>query len=171
MIFIFFNVISEENTDLVNKIFSKTNVKMYNISFNILKNKIDAEEAVSETFLKIIENIDKISSFPCPKIEPYCVVILKNERMNILRKNKKVLQVEDMDSLNNDESNKLEEEFLETEDKEKLLSQLNKLTDIDRNFIHLRYVHEMKYRKIGEILKISEEAARKRNQRILKLNG
>ncbi len=35
------------------------NVKMYNISFNMLKNKFDAEEAVSQTFLKIIDNIEK----------------------------------------------------------------------------------------------------------------
>ncbi len=32
---------------------------MYNISFNMLKNKFDAEEAVSQTFLKIIDNIEK----------------------------------------------------------------------------------------------------------------
>lgn len=168
MILILFNVISEEEIDLINKIFSKTNVKMYNISFDILRNRIDAEEAVSEAFLKIIENIDKISSLPCPKIEPYCVVILKNETMNIFRKTKKTIQVEDIDRFNNNRSNDPEKKYMEFEDKETLLSHVKKLSDIDKNFIHLRFVHEMQYREIAEILRISEEAARKRNQRILK---
>ena len=32
---------------------------MYNISLNMLRNKFDAEEAVAQTFLKIIDNIEK----------------------------------------------------------------------------------------------------------------
>lgn len=63
---------TDDEVDFINRIFSKMNVKMYNISFNILKNKFDAEEAVSQTFLKIIDNIEKISVLPCPQIEPYC---------------------------------------------------------------------------------------------------
>ncbi len=76
------------------------NVKMYNISFNILKNKFDAfdaEEALAQTFLKIIDNIDKISKLPCPQIEPHCVIIVKNESMNIIRKREKLVPTEDVD--------------------------------------------------------------------------
>ncbi len=94
LIVVFLGVISDDEKDLINKIFSKMNVKMYNISFNILKNKYDAEEAVAQTFLKIIANIERISVLPCPQIEPYCVIILKNETMNIIRRHKKSVCVE-----------------------------------------------------------------------------
>jgi RNA polymerase sigma-70 factor (ECF subfamily) len=155
--------------DLVNKIFSKMNVKMYNISFNILRNKFDAEEALAQTFLKIIENIEKISTLPCPQIEPYCVIILKNETMNIIRKGKKIIYVEDLDYFDHSEADyNIEEEYLETVNKEQLLSCINKLSDDEKYFVHLRFVNEMRFKDISELLGITEEAAKKRSQRILK---
>ena len=37
-----------------------------------------------------------------------------------------------------------------------------------RHFIYLRYTLEMGYREIGELLNISEDAAKKRGQRLVK---
>lgn len=99
MIIILFGVISDEEKDLVNEIFSKLNVQMYNVSYKILGNKYDVEEALSETFLKITQNIEKISNLPCPQIDPYCVKILKNETTNIIRKRSKIIYLNDMDLL------------------------------------------------------------------------
>lgn len=81
MIILLFCAMTDDEIDFINKVFSKMNTKMYNISFNILRNKFDPEEAVAQTFLKIIDNIEKISALTCPQIEPYCVIILKNETM------------------------------------------------------------------------------------------
>lgn len=83
---IILGTLSDSEKDLVDQIFKDSNIKLYNISFQILHSHSDAEEAVSQTFLKIINHIDKISTLPCPKIAPYCVVIVKNESANILRK-------------------------------------------------------------------------------------
>lgn len=160
---------SDDEIDFINQIYSKMNVKMYNISFNILRNKFDAEEAISQTFLKIIENIDRISSLPCPQIEPYCVIILKNETINVIRKRKKTIYIEDMDYFEDKEENyNIEEEYLERVNKEQLLSCINRLSDDEKNFIYLRFVNEMRFKEISELLGITEEAAKKRSQRILK---
>lgn len=156
----------DEEKDLINEIFSKMNVKMYNISFLILKDKFDVEEAVAQTFLKIIDNIGKIAILPYPQIEPYCVTILKNESMNIIRQRKKNVYVDDLDC--NDESHNIEEEFLETLTRQELISFINKLSDDEKNFVHLRFVHEMSFKNISELLDITEEAAKKRCQRIIK---
>jgi len=169
LVIIIWGVMSDDERDLINRIFSKTNVKMYNISFNILRNKLDAEEAVAQTFLKIVENIEKISALPCPQIEPYCVVILKNETMNIIRKRKKIVHVEDIDYFDHSDGYyDIEEKYLETVNKEKLLSCVNRLSDEEKNLIYLRYVNGMKFKDISGLLGITEEAAKKRGQRILK---
>ena len=97
LIIILLGALLEEQRDFINKLFSEMNVKMYNISCNILRNKYDAEEAVAQTFLNIVANIEKISVLPCPQIEPYCVIILKNETMNIIRRRKKSVCVDDVD--------------------------------------------------------------------------
>ncbi|MDY0237040.1 MAG: sigma-70 family RNA polymerase sigma factor [Gudongella sp.] len=168
MIFIIFGVMSEDEKDLVNKLFSKMNAKMYNISFNISRNKHDTEEALSQTFLKIIDNIEKISDLPCPQIEPYCVIIVKNETMNIIRKRKKVVYIENVDYFDQDSKEyDIEEDYLKTIDSQELLSCINKLSDVEKNLIHLRYVNEMGFKEIAELLDITEEAAKKRGQRIL----
>lgn len=145
------------------------NVKLYNISFSILKNQFDAEDAVSQTFLNISKNIEKISALPCPQIEPYCVVILKNESINIIRKGRKYTCEEDIDNLyKDDEVYNLEEDFLKTADKEILASYIDKLSEDDRNLIYLRFINELSFKQISELLDITEEAAKKRGQRIIK---
>ncbi|NLI89516.1 MAG: sigma-70 family RNA polymerase sigma factor [Epulopiscium sp.] len=169
MLAILFSIMPDNERDFVNKLFSKMNIKMYNISFNILRDKFDAEEAVAQTFLKIIDNIERISALPCPQIEPYCVIILKNETMNIIRKRKKVIHVENVDHFDHkDEAYDIEEEYLQALNKEKLLTCINRLSDEDKTLIHLRFANEMGFKHIADLLGITEEAAKKRGQRILK---
>lgn len=166
---ILFGQMTDNEKELINKIFSKMNVKMYNISFNILRDKFDTEDAVAQTFFKIADNIEKISALPCPQIEPYCVIILKNETMNIIRRRKKMVHVEDVDCfVHNDGDYDIEEGYLEKANKEQLLSCINRLSDDEKNLIYLRYVYEMRFKEISELLGITEEAAKKRGQRILK---
>lgn len=169
LIIILFGSLTDGERDFVNKIFLKMNVKMYNISFNILKDKFDAEEALAQTFLKIIDNIDKISKLPCPQIEPYCVIIVKNESFNIIRKRKKLVHVENVDYFDHsDKDYNIEEEYLKIVNKEKLLTCINKLSDEEKNLLHLRFVNEMKFKNISKLLGITEEATKKRGQRILR---
>lgn len=168
MIVILVGTISDYEKDLANKIFSKMNVKLFNISFGILRSQHDAEEAVAQTFLNIMKYIEKISALPCPEIEPYCVIILKNETMNIIRKRKKIVHLEDVDYvLHNDNGYDIKEEYMKKVDKEELLNHINKLSDEERYLIYLRFVYEMTYRQISEIMDITEQAARKRGYRIL----
>ncbi|GEM_PF-233564 len=169
LIFIFLGVISEDEKYLVNHIFSKMNVKMYHMSLNILRSHVDAEEAVAQAFLKIMEHIEKISALPCPQREPYCVMILKNETINIIRKREKTVYVDDTAYFeHNNQSHDMEEELIEAEDKEKLFSCINKLSDDEKEFIHLRFVNDMSFKNISQLMDITEEAAKKRSQRILK---
>jgi RNA polymerase sigma-70 factor (ECF subfamily) len=99
---IIFGTLSDSEKDLVDRIFKDSNIKLYNISFQILHSHSDAEEAVSQTFLKIINHIEKISKLPCPGIAPYCVVIVKNESANILKKRMKIVP---MDEVQTDKGN------------------------------------------------------------------
>lgn len=169
MIIIILGVISDEEKDLVNEIFSKLNVQMYNVSYKILENKYDVEEALSETFLKIMQNIDKISALPCPQIDPYCVKILKNETINIIRRRSKIVYINDMDLLEDAyESYNIEDEFLKSADTERLQACIDRLSDDEQDFIHLRFNNEMRLKDIAEFFDITEEAAKKRSQRILK---
>ena len=169
MFIIILGTLSDSEKDLVNQIFKDSNIKLYNISFQILHSHSDAEEAVSQTFLKIISHIEKISKLPCPEIAPYCVVIVKNESANILRKRKKIIP---MDEVQTDKSSsnysELENEWAQNISKKDLLFAIEKLSDEEKYLVHLRYANEMSFKEIAALLGVSEETAKKRGYRILK---
>ena len=142
LIIILLGQMLEDRKEFINELFFKMNEKMYNISFNILRNKFDAEEALAQTFLKIIENIEKVSALPCPQMEAYCVIIVKNESINIIRKRKKIVYSEDVDYFYEDDGiDQTWEEYLETVNKEKLYSCIKRLSKDEKNFLYLRFIN------------------------------
>ncbi len=62
---------------------------MYAVAFSILRNEQDAEDAVHQAFVKIAENISKISEPECPKTRSYVVTIVENTAINIYRRKKR----------------------------------------------------------------------------------
>ena len=52
---------TEEEKSLVEALYIKYEQDMYNVAFSILHNNYDAEDAVQEAFLRVIENLDKIN--------------------------------------------------------------------------------------------------------------
>lgn len=73
-----------------------------------------------------------------------------------------ILPIENVDYFNhNDREYSIEEQYLETVNKGQLLSCINKLSDNEKYFIHLRFVNEMKFKDVSEILGITEETAKK----------
>lgn len=61
---------------------------MYAVACRILDNPQDAEDAVHYAFLKVIENISKISEIDCPKTKGYIVTIVENRAIDIYRRKK-----------------------------------------------------------------------------------
>ena len=123
-----FSVLNDEQRALVERIFHEHHIHFQRISFNIVKSEEAAEDVVSTAFIKIMDNIEKISDLPCPQMTAFCVTIVKNASIDVL----------------------------------------HQLQQSDRHFIYLRYTLEMGYREIGELLNISEDAAKKRGQRLVK---
>ncbi len=80
-----------------------------------------------------------------------------------------MVHVEEIDYLvGNEKDDSVEKEYIKRVNKEKLLSCVNKLSGDEKNFIYLRFLNEMKFKDIAVLLGITEEAAKKRSQRILK---
>ncbi len=97
LIVILSDTMTDGEINLINKIYSKMNLKMYDISFNILRDKSEAEAVVEQTFFKIIDNIEEIAALSYTKIESYCLIMLKNEIMNIVKKRQKTQCVKNTD--------------------------------------------------------------------------
>ena len=75
-----------EDRELFVQLYNKHRYPMYNRAYRILRNQQDAEDAVHEAFIKIAENIEKISSLECHKRNKYIVTIIDNTAINVYRK-------------------------------------------------------------------------------------
>jgi RNA polymerase sigma-70 factor (ECF subfamily) len=167
MFFILLAIASEEELIFINKLYVKHNKEFYNIAMSILQNKNDAQDAVQESYLKIIDNIQKINKLSCPETIPYCVVIVKNASRDILRKRSKLVFSEDLEFLHDEETPDAEDEYVKKAQTKAMLDTLDALQDKDRAIIRLRYGNGFSYKKIGELLEMNESAVNKRTQRAL----
>lgn len=58
---------------------------MFYVARRILPGEADAEDAVHQAFVSIIENLKKISEVRCPKTRSYVVIITERKAIDILR--------------------------------------------------------------------------------------
>lgn len=62
----------------------------------MLKNQGDAEDAVQNAFMQVIRNFEKINQIPSEELPFWIISIVKNECYMILRKQKRVVLVDDL---------------------------------------------------------------------------
>ena len=77
MMILLFSVLNDEQRALVERIFHEHHIHFQRISFNIVKSEETAEDVVSTAFIKIMDNIEKISDLPGPQMTAFCVTIVK----------------------------------------------------------------------------------------------
>ena len=85
---IFIAMGNEENKDKLERIWSHYRGLMLYIAKDMLKDTHAAEDAVSEAFIKIIRNINKIQEISYNQTKAYTVSIIKSVTIDIMRKGK-----------------------------------------------------------------------------------
>lgn len=165
---IFLGALSEDDRDFMNELFGRTNRLLYHVAYQMLGASCDAEDAVYRTFYKVMQRINKVILLSEDNQLAYCVAIIKNEAIDILRQRKRTVQVEQgyFEYLDKQEMD-VEVEYLKMEKRECLQECVCELAEEERQFIYLRFVQELKLSEIARLMGISEEAAKKRHRRIL----
>ena len=130
---------------------------MYRAAYSILKNEADAEDAVHNAFVKIAENISKISEPVCPKTQVYVVTIVENKAIDLYRANQrrsKAIYLDEISGITVDENNV-----------HGLAACMAKLSPRYRQVILLKYYQGFSCREIAKHLNITEANAIKLDQR------
>ena len=167
MSLLFFLILNEEQGKIIDQLFCKHNVQFHRIALRIVGSEASAEDAVSMAYIKIMDNIEKISSLPCPQMNAFCVTIVKNTSIDLLRQAKKLTPVECIEDIVDEDRRDIEEDFIKSFEVRRLSELLDHLSSEDRHLIHMRYAMEMSYRDIARFLEISEDTAKKRGQRVI----
>lgn len=133
---------------------------MYAAAYRILNNEQDAEDAVQHAFLKVVENISKISEPDCPKTKGYIVTIVENRAIDIYRRKKAHPTVP-----YNEETVGLRVDY---NGGNGLAGCILKLPARQRHIIVLRYHHGYEMKEIAKMLGITYANARSIERRAKK---
>ena len=127
MMILLFGVLNDEQRALVERIFHEHRVHFQRISFKIVKSEEAAEDVVSTAFVKIMDNIEKISELPCPQMTAFCVTIVKNASIDVLRHSQQSVHLDRWDCVSDESSDDLADECIHNADVRKLTELIDRL--------------------------------------------
>ena len=70
---------------------------MLSVARKFLSEPQDAEDAVHQAFLSILQNLHKISGIDCPETRTFVVIIVERKALDILRARQKTVPLEEME--------------------------------------------------------------------------
>lgn len=92
----------------------------------------------------------------------------ENASIDVLRQLRQTVHIDYWDNISDESTDDVADECIHNADVHKLTEVIDQLDPDERHFIYLRYTLEMGYREISELRNISEDAAKKRGQRLIK---
>lgn len=146
-----------EDKSKFEKLYKRYRDMMYRVAFDILGNPQDAEDAVHQAFIKILENIHKISDLKCPKTRSYIVTIVERKAIDQYRKKKRHPLVP-----YDDETVGLRVEYAGPN---RLAGCMAQLPPVYRQVLLLKYSHGMTLQEIAQTLDTTPDNAGKILQR------
>ncbi len=132
---------------------------MYFRAFSILQNKADAEDAVQESFIKIYKNLDKISDAISSRTKSLVIIIAERTAIDFYRKRKKLAETE------LDENIPVFGYEGVYKGENRVIAEILKLSPKCREVLLLTSLYGYTFAQAGNLLDISEEAAKKASQR------
>ena len=133
--------------------------KLYKISYIYLKNKDDAMDVIHESIVKAYKKLDNIKDLN--NIDKWFIRLLINTSIDYIRKNSKMILMEDKDM------EVLINKSKEQEDGFNLL--IENLNEELRLIIILKYFHGYKISEISEILNLKESQVKNKIHKALNL--
>lgn len=159
---------TKEESAKLQRLFEIYEQPMYRIAFAVLKDSAAAEDAVSDTFMKIIRNIKKIGEPDSQKTKSYVIKTLKNTAIDIYRQKERFNNYfieADEEFENIPDTTKFHDNIIFSDKTERMLDSLD---ETDRKIILLRCSEEMSWREVAAYLNMTESNVRKRYERARK---
>lgn len=82
-------------------LYEENHAAMERAAMSILRDQQDAEDAMQNALCQMGQAFEKIYEIPCDRLPFWCVCIVKNEAISILRRRHKVLPLEDWAQIEN----------------------------------------------------------------------
>ena len=143
----------------ISDIYEEHRHKCLYVALKILKKHDLAEEAVSDTFIEVIKQKNKILAMGCSDLIPYLVTIVKSRAINIAKNRNKISDtpVEELDETVESNDVSVEEQVISEQGFEYLVKQIEKLDETHKVAFEMKYLHNMSNDEISEKLNITKK--------------
>lgn len=143
---------TENDKEKFEQLYYKYRNLMYYVAHEVTKNQHDAEDAVQQAFLYIIENLEKVDSVSSSRTRSFVSIIAEHKAVDIVRKRRPVLELV-----------KAENELAAylPDDGDELLQAMAKLSKRYQNILLLHYHNGYSAHELSKMLGMSLSAVRK----------
>jgi RNA polymerase sigma-70 factor, ECF subfamily len=140
------------------ELYSAFKLELYRSALLIMRHPADAEDAVSEAFIKFFRSINRFDTrYP---MRPWIHRILRNECNNIFKKRRsKVVKLDDFasdwkDVVHDKEAKESSQIVIESEEDSRLVELIDTLADTHREVLVLHYFNNLDLTQIADVIKI-----------------
>lgn len=157
---------TEEQRSFVEEIYYRYHQKMLNICMGILKNRDDAMDALSDTFVQIATHIERFMRFEGNELYGFVAVTARHMALKLYdKKNRRQLH-EVSFTCDNDEGEQVlwelpdpaadaEQLLLDKERIGELKTMLRTLTDVQQTILMYKYLYQLSNTEIAELMDLN----------------
>ena len=131
--------------------------KLYAVALRILGNPTQAEDAAQQTWLKLLQHWERVSTLSWDEVGGYAVTTAKNAALDMLRTESRTTSIPDSWEPPARSDNEDEYHYL--------VSLIQALPELYRRILELKYIEEQSNREISKRLKINEATVATRARR------
>ena len=136
--------------------------QMLNVAYSVLHDQYDSEDAVHTAFIGIAKNMKKIKEVDSNDSRNYCLKASKNTALNILNKNKNIIDMPFDDTLDNESiSDDFVKNICDKDEVDNIKKVIGGMDDIYKDVLTMYFLYEMSTRQIASLFSRKEETVRK----------
>ncbi|MCI8877326.1 MAG: RNA polymerase sigma factor [Lachnospiraceae bacterium] len=157
-------ILTEEDRNKFREIYEENYLKMYHVALGMIKNQADAENAVQEAFLSLAEKFEKYLHLSGSEMTGLCVSIVKNKIIDIIRRANHYSE-EELDKLvlyDECKDHDAQAAVEKKEEKKFVHRALEKIPEVYREAMILKYCYGMDNHAIAKIQGVSVKTAEMR---------
>ncbi|MCD8073669.1 MAG: RNA polymerase sigma factor [Lachnospiraceae bacterium] len=159
---------NEDEKQKFERLYSNYRSKMQYIAVGILKDEHEAENIVHDTFITMIDVLDKIDETDDRKAWNYIVTILKNKCYNYLKRRNRMVYSDDILNLDDSETEDILQTVIREESIFVIAELIRKLNYPYKEVLYLQYYNGMNSKKIAELLQLTPSNVRQISNRAKK---
>lgn len=165
LFWILLDTLDENEQDFVKGIYNEYGRTIFAIAYDIVSDKSDAGDTLSQVMIKIIKDLTNFKGKSCKEIRSLIVIYTRSTAVNIYRQkkhrmNKEIYTFENEDDEKqdiSDDDNDIEKLIITSETARTITEALLKLNSELKDIILLKYVYGYKSSKIAELYNSTED--------------